>query len=109
MTPNLVKALAERSQSRVAQSTEFAELTKKREEAKKNQGVIRLDQIEKEKKEEDAADATDGSAAARTAAREKSPQVQEAVAILADLVNLELSPTGALGKTQHQAQARSAN
>jgi len=109
VTPSLVKALAERSQSRVSQSTEFAEITKKRKEAKKNQGVIRLDQIEKEKKDEDAADATDGSAAARTAAREKSPQVQEAVAILADLVTLEQGPTGVPGKTQHQAQTRSTN
>jgi len=109
VTPEIVKVLAERSQSRVAQSTEFAEMAKKRDEAKKNQGVIRLDQIEKEKKEDDAADAADQTPSARAAAREKSPQVQEAVMILADLVSLEQNPALALGKLQNQAQTRSPN
>jgi carboxyl-terminal processing protease len=109
VTSDLVKALAERSQSRVAQSTEFAEMAKKRDEAKKNQGVIRLDQIEKEKKEDDAVDASESSPSARAAAREKSPQVQEAVAILADLVALEQGATLPAGRTQSQAQTHSVN
>ena len=104
VTADLVKVLAERSQSRVAQSTEFAEMAKKRDEAKKNQGVIHLDQIEKEKKEDDAADNAETSASSRAAAREKSPQIQEAVTILADLVSLEQNPAAAQGKAQHQAQ-----
>ncbi len=109
VTSDLVKALTERSQSRVAQSTEFAEMAKKRDEAKKNQGVIRLDQIEKEKKEDDAVDASESSPSARAAAREKSPQVQEAVAILADLVALEQGATLPAGRTQSQAQTHSVN
>lgn len=109
VTSDLVKALTERSQSRVAQSTEFAEMAKKRDEAKKNQGVIRLDQIEKEKKEDDAVDASESSPSARAAAREKSPQVQEAVAILADLVVLEQGAATPAGRTQSQAQTHSVN
>jgi hypothetical protein len=46
-------------------------MAKKRDEAKKNQGVIRLDQIEKEKKDDDSADVTDGSPSARAGARGK--------------------------------------
>jgi carboxyl-terminal processing protease len=107
VTPDVVKALAGRSQSRIAQSTEFAEMAKKRDEAKKNQGLIRLDQIEKDKKEDEDADAKETTASARAAAREKSPQVQEAVTILADLVSLQQGPAGA--KTQHQAQTQSTN
>ena len=109
VTPDVVKTLAERSQSRVAQSTEFAELAKKREEAKKNDGVIRLSEIEKDRKKEEAeAEAEQqAGATARAEARAKSPQVQEAVAILADLVSLEHQMTAAQGgKTQHQAQAQ---
>ena len=107
VTPELVHALAERSQNRVSQSTEFADLAKKREEAKKNEGVIRLSEIEKERKKEDA-DAEDlGGASARAEARAKSPQFQEAVAILADLVRLQQTPAVPVGKTtQHQAQAQ---
>lgn len=104
VTPDLVRTLAQRSQSRVAQSAEFAEVAKKREEAKKNDGVVRLDQIEKETKDQDAADARESSPSARAAAREKSPQVQEAVAILADLVAIEQGPSSVAGQTLHQAQ-----
>ena len=106
VTPEMVRVLADRSQGRVAQSPEFAEMAKKREEAKKNDGVIRLDQIEKEKKDEDAADARESSPSARAAAREKSPQVQEAVAILADLVALEQGSASVAGKTLRPAQAQ---
>lgn len=104
VTPDLVRTLAQRSQSRVAQSAEFAEVAKKREEARKNDGVVRLDQIEKETKDQDAADARESSPSARAAAREKSPQVQEAVAILADLVAIEQGPSSVAGQTLHQAQ-----
>ena len=68
--------------------------------------MIRLDQIEKEKKDEDAADARESSPSARAAAREKSPQVQEAVAILADLVALEQGSASVAGKTLRPAQAQ---
>jgi carboxyl-terminal processing protease len=107
LTPDVLKALAERSQSRVSQSTEFAEMAKKREEAKKNQAVIRLDQIEKDKKEEEAASAKEETASARAAARASSPQVQEAVTILADLVSIENG--GSKDGAQHQAQTRAPN
>lgn len=104
VTADLVRALGERSRERVAQSPEFAEMAKKREEAKKNDGIIRLDEIEKEKKDEDAAEARDSSPAARAAAREKSPQVQEAISILADLVVLEQGSANVAGKTPRTAQ-----
>ncbi len=108
VTPDVVKVLSERSRDRVSQSTEFAEIIKKREEAEKNAGVIRLDQIEKEKKGDDEDD-EESTAATRAAAREKSPQVQEAIAILADMVALERGLGGAPDAAQHQAQSRSAN
>lgn len=101
VTPELVKALAERSQSRVAQNPEFAEMAKKREESKTNAGIIRLSEIEKERKKEEAEEEAQGGPSARAEARAKSPQVQEAVLILADLVTLQQQATST---AQHQAQ-----
>ncbi|CAG1005617.1 carboxyl-terminal processing protease [Burkholderiales bacterium] len=108
VTPDLVRTLTERSQSRVAQSPEFVELAKKREESKRNDGVIRLSEIEKDRKKEEAETEAErqGGAAARAEARAKSPQVQEAVSILADLVQIQRQILASQGEAQHQAQAK---
>jgi len=89
VTESMVRLLAERSAERVAESPEFAEMQKKREESLANDGVIRLEELarEREKEREEDEDEPSGPEA-RAEARARSPQVQEAISILADLVAL---------------------
>jgi carboxyl-terminal processing protease len=106
VTPDVVKVLAERSRARIDASPEFAEMAKKREEAKQNDGVIRLAEIQKEKKDKAEEDDDEGGPSARAAARANSPQVQEAVTVLADLVSLEQGLQASTGAPLDQAQTK---
>jgi carboxyl-terminal processing protease len=115
ITPGTVAVLSERSKRRVEKDKDFVELREKIAEAKANSGVVKLADILKQQQEQAKADA---EGAARSAVRPsggaagvvgegasaagiapetgpegeddemKSPQVQEALWILADLVTL---------------------
>jgi carboxyl-terminal processing protease len=115
ITPGTVAVLSERSKRRVETDKEFVELREKIAEAKANNGVVRLAEILKQQQEqaktESGANAAGGSAATRGATgvvgegasaagiapggdvenpddETPSPQVEEALWILADLVTL---------------------
>lgn len=93
ISEEVAKSLAEKSKARVAKNAKFGELKKKVEDAKKNEGLIRLAELRKmaaaEKK--DSKKKTKGKKAAPGVADEKdedaeSPLVDEAAAILTDLI-----------------------
>ncbi len=85
---DLVALLAERSRSRVASSEEFEEIREKLAEAEKSQGVVRVDELMKRREEEEV----DADEVQDPAAEEKeeppTPQLEEAIRILSDLVAL---------------------
>jgi carboxyl-terminal processing protease len=81
--------LARRSESRVSGSEKFEEIRQKVEEARGNDGRVRLAEMLKDR--EKTADAEDGSAAETNGSGESaelSPQVDEALNVLGDLVML---------------------
>ncbi len=86
----VVKSLAEKSKARVAKNTKFAEITKKVEESKKNEGMIKLAEIRKmanaEKKTGKKSKKKKNGVAGDTEEDVESPLVEEATAILGDLV-----------------------
>jgi carboxyl-terminal processing protease len=110
ITPGTVSVLAERSKRRVASDQEFVELREQIAEAKANNGVVRLAEILKQQEEAKSRSATGAAAegVARSAAGgvigaesaslepasggedadERSPQTEESLFILADLVAL---------------------
>jgi len=85
VTPDVVSTLAEKSHARVAAAKDFIEVEKQLAEAKKNQGMVHLADILKAK---DGGN-KDPDLAARDAQHEPSPQLKEAVKILADYVVLD--------------------
>ncbi len=122
VTSDVVAALVERSRGRVSSSEDFAELREKLDEARENNGVVRLAELleEREKAKEPAvAENTEtvggGALHGQTAAvappsvpaaesaaegedgeaeeEEPSPQLDEALNILADLVDLTTPKT----------------
>ena len=84
MTPDVVSTLSEKSHSRVASAKEFAEVEKQLAEAKKNQGTVHLADILKQKDKD-----KDPDLAGKDAAHEATPQLKEALNILADYVVLD--------------------
>jgi carboxyl-terminal processing protease len=93
VSEEIIKTLAEKSKARVSKNQKFADLKKKVEEAKKNEGLIRLAELRKmaaaEKKESKKKNKTKKSADAEDKEEDtESPLVEEASAILADLVSL---------------------
>ena len=114
ITPGTVSVLNERSKHRVAGDSEFAELREKIAEARANNGVVKLSEILKQQQEAKAEGAVspvgDGASKSGAAgvvgegasaagltpesdaldpdAENDSPQFQEALAILTDLVTL---------------------
>jgi carboxyl-terminal processing protease len=90
ITENIVKVLNEKSKARTTKSKKFAEITRKVEEAKKNEGLIRLAELRKQastekkasKKSKKAKDAESDPAEDL-----ESPLVDEATAILGDLID----------------------
>ena len=99
-----VTELARRSKERVDQSEEFAEVREDIREAIANDGLVRLADILKEREEAKLVDATDASATTGVADGESAsvhteavapeddqkltPQVEEALNVLGDLVSL---------------------
>ncbi len=87
VTDDVVSTLAEKSKGRVATAPDFAEVQKQLAESKKNQGVVHLSDMLKAK--DGAALDKDPETAAKEAAREPTPQLKEALNILADYVVLD--------------------
>lgn len=83
VTPEIVAALAARSKQRVATSEEFAKVNADVAKAKKNAGVVELAEVMKteEKAHADADDEDDD--------KKPTPQLTEAIRILADYVSLQ--------------------
>jgi carboxyl-terminal processing protease len=97
---DLVALLAERSRSRVASSEEFEEIREKLAEAEKSQGVVRVDELMKRREEEtDDDDDEVQDPAAEKDEEPPTPQLEEAIRILSDLVAL----------SQQRAAARDAS
>ncbi|MEE8582023.1 MAG: S41 family peptidase, partial [Myxococcota bacterium] len=91
VTPELVQELAKRSAGRVNADEEFAEIRRQLEKAKKLDGVIRLSEILKEKKNGEGAgnaSVAPPEADPESDPKEASPQQREALQILADYVAL---------------------
>jgi hypothetical protein len=101
VTPELVSRLAERSRARVAGSEDFKAIEKQLAVRAGENGVVRLDDILREREEagqKTTAAAGDGAAPGDAAIvppgeamaddDEPTPQLREALAILADLVQL---------------------
>jgi hypothetical protein len=95
---DLVALLAERSRGRVDSSSAFAEVREQIAEAAESDGVVVVSELLKESKEADAS-AVDGGAgvdagagteepADEEAAEKPTPQLEEALAVLSDLVIL---------------------
>ncbi len=86
---SIVKILNEKSKARISKSKKFAEITKKVEEAKKNEGLIRLAELRKQASTEKKASKKSKKAKdsdAESAEDLESPLVDEATAILGDLI-----------------------
>jgi carboxyl-terminal processing protease len=87
VTPDVIAVLAERSRRRVESSEEFVKIREKLRKAEENGGVVRLADILKEKKEAEAAGelevAQEGEEPPLT------PQLQEAINVLADLIEVQ--------------------
>jgi carboxyl-terminal processing protease len=84
VTPDIVTALTAKSKERVAKSEEFAKVNEDIAKVKKSAGVVELGEVmkaeDKGKADDDLAEADD---------KKPTPQLQEAVRILADYVNLQ--------------------
>ena len=89
VTKRVLDELAARSQQRTAASSEFAVIREKIEEARRNDGVVRLADLIK-RQNEAKANESNGDAATDDAddeeAHANSPQLNEAIDVLADLV-----------------------
>jgi carboxyl-terminal processing protease len=88
VTSDLVTRLQTKSQARVAQSKDFQDVEKQLADAKKNQGVVHLDEILK-KQEENGTKGKDPDDVAREEAKKPSAQLKEALQILTDYVGAE--------------------
>jgi carboxyl-terminal processing protease len=93
VTREVLDELAKRSRGRIEVSEAFAEIREKLEEARANEGMIRLSEILKKQEEarEDAAEdkaADPADAGAPGTPETATPQVEEAISVLADLVAL---------------------
>ncbi len=90
ISDSVVKSLAEKSKARVSKSAKFAEMSKKVEESKKNEGILKLAEIRKmanaEKKTGKKSKKKKSKSAAEEVEDMESPLVEEATAILGDLV-----------------------
>ena len=91
VSDELIVELAQRSSERIAKSEEFGEIREKIREAQENDGMVHLSEILKERAEDEA----NGDAPDEDAEKEKddepeplTPQVEEALNVLGDLVGL---------------------
>ncbi len=92
VTGSLIKTLAEKSKARVSKSAKFADIAKKVEQSKKNDGLLRLAELRKQATEERKKVGKNKKKDSKAEfAEEKendmeSPLVEEAVSILADMI-----------------------
>jgi carboxyl-terminal processing protease len=91
ITEEVVKSLSEKSKARTSKSKKFAEITKKVEEAKKNEGLIRLAEMRKQvaaekKKSKKGKNSKKDSDNDEKEEDIESPLVEEATAVLGDLI-----------------------
>jgi carboxyl-terminal processing protease len=93
----VVAELVKRSQERIASSEEFTEVQEKLAKARGNGGVVRLEEVLKERSEAkskeaqngaDSADTPEGTSTDEAEEDPPSPQLEEAVRVLIDLVAL---------------------
>jgi len=84
VTPDLLSKLAEQSKLRVQSSAAFQEIDKERAEAERNRGVIDLSEMLKQREDEKKRESDDTD----PEKKKDSPQVGEALSILADYVVL---------------------
>jgi len=82
VTPDVVSTLLEKSHARVSSAKDFVEVEKQLAEAKKNQGMVHLADILKQKDK-------DPDVTLKDASHEPTPQLKEALNILADYVVLD--------------------
>jgi carboxyl-terminal processing protease len=91
VSSEVIAKLTERSNERLEDDEEFEEINEKLKEAQANNGVVRLEDIlkekEKEKVENGDGEAADGDEEEKV---EITPQLREATNILADLIALQL-------------------
>jgi carboxyl-terminal processing protease len=88
----LIKKLSEKSAVRVAADPKFAEMRKNLDEAKKNEGVVRLADLRKkavEKKNDDKKNGKDKLARDQEVKEMMAPMISESVNIVTDLVQAE--------------------
>jgi carboxyl-terminal processing protease len=92
---DLVTLLAERSRSRVASSEEFEEIRERLAEAEESQGVVRVDELMKRREEEATGADEVKDPGAEEDQEPPTPQLEEAIRILSDLVALSQQHTAA--------------
>jgi carboxyl-terminal processing protease len=85
---DLLTLLAERSRSRVASNEKFKEIREKLAEAEESQGVVRVDELMKRREEEASGADEVQEPAAEEDEEPPTPQLEEAIRILSDLVAL---------------------
>jgi carboxyl-terminal processing protease len=86
---DVVALLAKRSQIRIEQSDDFAEIREQLAEAEESAGTVRVDDIMKQREEEsEEAPAATAEEAGSTDEEEPTPQLEEAIRVLSDLVSL---------------------
>jgi carboxyl-terminal processing protease len=86
---DVVALLAERSQIRIEQSDDFAEIREQLAEAEESGGKVRVDEIMKQREEEGEESPTVTAEEAGSTDEEKpTPQLEEAIRVLSDLVSL---------------------
>jgi len=87
LTPQMVATLSKRSQARIESSEEFAKVQEKLRKAEENGGVVRLSDILKENEEAKAEE--NGSETAEEDEEKSTPQLEEAINVLADLIEVQ--------------------
>ncbi len=87
LTPETVATLSKRSRARIESSEEFAKVQEKLRKAEENGGVVRLSDILKENEEAKAEE--NGSETTETDQAKFTPQLEEAINVLADLIELQ--------------------
>lgn len=97
--PNIVEALKKKSTDRVSKDPKFAEIRKNLEEAKKNQGVIRLSEIRKKSIEENKKEEKEKRKNARAKVKDALvPFVGEGVQIMLDYLEIQNTPPATQAK-----------
>ncbi|MEE9607927.1 MAG: S41 family peptidase [Myxococcota bacterium] len=87
VTPEVMGALAQRSRQRIQTSSDFDEIRKKIDERSASNGSISLADIRKQRQEAKAANG-DADAAQDSDEETNTPQLEEALTVLVDLVEL---------------------